>query len=114
MAAVSAGFTYRFTQTAEKAEGKIVRLNAGGAHPVVQFRPVGEKVAEFSDSGFVDFAVGDSVTVLYLKDTQSPLGFQTRIDTAGVLWAEPIAFTWIGGGLLVGRLWIKRRDQSQQ
>ncbi|MEM9091416.1 MAG: DUF3592 domain-containing protein [Cyanobacteria bacterium P01_F01_bin.53] len=108
IAVVSTAFTYRFINMASRAEGKVVKLNAGGAHPVIRFVPVGEEEeVEFSGSGFINYSVDDKVSVLYLKDAQNPSGFQTNIDTPGALWAAPLGFTWIGMGFVIGGLYTK-------
>jgi hypothetical protein len=48
VAIASIPFTYSFINRASRAEGKVVRLSAGGAHPVIQFVPAGEAAVEFS------------------------------------------------------------------
>ena len=106
-AVVSTAFTYRFINMASRAEGTVVKLNAGGAHPVIRFVPVGEAAVEFLGSGFINYNIDDKVPVLYLKDAQNPSGFQTNIDTPGALWDAPLGFTWIGTGFVVGGLYTK-------
>lgn len=97
--------TYRFITLASRAEGKVVRLNAGGAHPVVQFTAVGEAAIEFSDSGYINYAVGDRVTVLYLKDAQNPSIPWAKIDTPGALWFEEIGLVGLGAAMMGGGLY---------
>jgi hypothetical protein len=104
----STAFTYRFINMASRTEGKVIALSAGGSHPVIQFVPAGEAAVEFSVSGFINYRVDDKVTVLYLKDTQRPSGFQTTINTPGVLWFSALIFTWIGAGFVIGGLYTKR------
>ena len=106
-AVVSTAFTYRFINMASRAEGKVVKLNAGGAHPVIQFVPVGEAAVEFSGSGFINYSVDDKVPILYLKNARNPSGFQTNIDTPGALWATPLVFAWIGTCFVMGGLYTK-------
>ena len=106
-ALVSTTLTCRFVKTALRAEGRVVQLNAGGAHPVIRFVPAGEEATEFLGSGFINYAVGDRVTVLYLKDAQSPSGFQTNIDTPGALWFTALILTGLGGAFVVGGLQTK-------
>lgn len=106
-AVVSIASTYRFINVASRAEGTVVKLNAGGAHPVIRFVPVGEAAVEFSGSGFINYSVNDKVSVLYMKDSQNPSGFQTNIDTLGALWAIPLGFTWIGTCFIIGGLYTK-------
>ena len=113
-AIASAIFTYRFITIAARAEGKVVRLNAGGAHPVIQFVPIGAAAVEFSGSGLIHYAVGDRVTVLYLKNAQSPPSFQTNIDSPGALWFPSLVLTGIGGAFVVAGLSTKHADRPQQ
>jgi hypothetical protein len=114
VAIVSTPFTYSFINRASRAEGKVVRLDAGGGHPVIQFVPAGEAAIEFSESGFINYKVDDKVTVLYLKDAQNPSGFQTAIDTPGVLWFTPLLLTWIGMAFILGGLYTKYLYKPQQ
>lgn len=112
-AVVSTTFIYRFINMASRAEGKVVKLNAGGAHPVIRFVPVGEAAVEFSGDGFINYKVDDKVSVLYLKDAQNPSGYQTNIDTPGALWDAPLVFTWIGTSFIIGGLYTKHLYQPQ-
>jgi hypothetical protein len=109
-AIVAAVTTDRFIRSATRAEGEVIRLNAGGAHPEIRFVPQGEASVQFSGQGLIKYAVGDRVTVLYRKDSQSPPGYQTQIDTPGALWATTALLTWLGGGFVIGGLYTKSRD----
>lgn len=113
-AILSTVLTSRFINDASKLEGKVIRLNAGGAHPVIQFQPPGEQPVKFSGSGFINYAVGDSVTVLYLKDAQTPAGFHAKIDTPGALWDGSIALTLLGGGFIIGGLYTRYLYKPQK
>ena len=104
-ASIEALMTHRFITLASRAEGKVVRLNAGGAHPVVQFVPAGKAVIKFSDSGYINYAVGDQVAVLYLKDTQDPSIIWAKIDTPGALWVEEIHMVELGAGIIIAGLY---------
>jgi hypothetical protein len=106
-AVVSAPFTYHFTQIAARAEGEVIRLDAGGAHPVIRFVPVGADVIEFSGHGWINYAVGDKVTMLYLKDIENPTGFQMNIDTPGALWFDQFVSIWLGTIFMIGGLYMK-------
>jgi hypothetical protein len=99
--------TDRFIRSATRAEGEVIRLNAGGAHPEIRFVPPGEAPVQFSGQGFIKYAVGDAVTVLYRKDSQSPPGYQTQIDTPGALWASAGMLTWLGVSLVIGGWYTK-------
>lgn len=105
--------TYRFITLASRAEGKVVRLNASGAHPVVQFTPAGGAATEFSDSGYINYAVGDQVTVLYLKDTQNPSIPWTKIDTPGALWSEEITLVGLGAAMMIVGLYNRHQHKRR-
>ncbi|MBE9141272.1 DUF3592 domain-containing protein [Nodosilinea sp. LEGE 07088] len=106
-AVISFASTYQFSQRALRVEGKVIRLDAGGAHPVVQIVLPGGKSVEFSTSGWINYAVGDRVAVLYLQDAQYPSGFKANIDTPGALWFGESVLTWVGGGFVIGGLYTK-------
>lgn len=81
----------------ERAEGVVTEVvREGGMYaPVVRFRlPQGQSM-EVRDlaSGAPDFAVGDTVTVLYLPET--PADF--RLDTFDRLWLVPLLLAGFGG-----------------
>ena len=105
---VSATFTYQFISIASRAEGKVVKLNAGGAHPSIKFTPSSEKIAiEFSGSGYINYAVGDKVTVLYLKNDTYPSRFQTNIDNPGALWFGTAILSFLGMSFAIAGLYTR-------
>jgi hypothetical protein len=106
-AIASAISTQHFIKSASRAEGKVIKLYAGGAHPEIRFVPAGEPAIEFSGHGFIDYAVGDKVNVLYLKDPQTPAGYQIQIDTPGALWSSTSLFTYLGISFVIGGLYTK-------
>jgi hypothetical protein len=107
-ASIEAVMTYRFITLASRAEGEVVRLNAGGAHPVIRFAPAGKAAIEFSTSGFIYYAVGDRVSVLYLEDAQDPSLTWAKIDTPGALWIEEISLVVIGAAMLIAGLYNRQ------
>jgi hypothetical protein len=112
-ASIEALMTHRFITLASRAEGEVVRLNAGGAHPVVRFAPAGKAVIEFSTSGYINYAVGDRVTVLYLKDAQDPSMTWAKIDTPGALWFEEIHLVGLGAAMTLAGLYNRHLHKSQ-
>ncbi len=104
--------TYRFTQTASRAEGQVIKLNAGGAHPEIRFIPQGGNTTEFAGSGFINYALGDRVPVLYQQDAAKSKVTQTAIGTPGSLWFTPGILTWIGGGFVIAGLYQRRQGRS--
>jgi hypothetical protein len=109
-AIVSGILTYRFIQMASRAEGTVIKLNAGRAHPEIQFLPAGEsQVVKFSGSGAIDLGVGDKVGVLYIKDPALPSGYSYSVDTPGSLWFGTGILTFLGTTFsIVG--WQTRRS----
>lgn len=85
----------------------MIKLNAGRAHPSIQFTPAGGSTVEFSGHGSSDHGVGDRVPVLYLKNPDNPAGYDINIDTIGALWGDQFAGTWLGLGFILGGLFMK-------
>jgi hypothetical protein len=112
LAIASAAFTYRFIQAASRTEGEVVKLSPSRAHPTIRFTPAGEPSTEFSGSGFINYGVGDRLTVLYVKDPESPSRYQTNIDTPGALWFFPLLLTWLGGGFILGGAYQKNERRK--
>ena len=110
---VSIPVTNRFINTASRAEGTVIKLNAGRAHPSVEFTPVDGTKVEFSGQGWIDYGVGDRVPVLYLKDPENPAGYQISIDTIGALWFGQFVGTWIGTGFVLSGLFMKYGSNSK-
>jgi hypothetical protein len=102
--------TYHFVNTASRADGTIVRLFAGAAHPVIRFVPAGtNKAIEFSGNGLISYAVGDKVTVLYAKDPLTNIT-QTNIDNPGALWFPSLLVGFIGGVFTIIGLHVRKES----
>jgi hypothetical protein len=82
-AALDFDSTREFVTSARKTEGFVLSLNAGPAHPQVEFRASNGKVITFPGNGCVSHQPGDRVRVLY-RDGQ-PLETAT-LDEPGALW----------------------------
>ena len=104
---VSIPFKMHFINTASRSEGTVLKLNAGRAHPSVQFTPASGDDVEFSGHGWIDYGVGDRVPVLYLKNPENPTGYDINIDTIGSLWFDQFAGIWLGIGFTLGGLFMK-------
>ena len=85
----------------------MIKLNAGRAHPSIEFTPVGGGTVEFSGAGWIDYGVGDRVPVLYLKDPENPAEYQINIDTIGALWFNQFIGTYLGISFVLGGLFVK-------
>jgi hypothetical protein len=92
--------TRSFVERAARADGVVVSLNAGSAHPEVEFAlPSGEKVT-FPASGFISYSKGQRATVLYLSEDPSR---SPRLDDFGQLWMpHVIQFAFALGAIAVG------------
>jgi hypothetical protein len=109
--AIASGiWTYRFIQMASRAEGAIVNVDLGRAHPAIQFLPAGEsQPVKFTGSGWINYGVGDKVNVLYIKDSTIPAGYNYSVDTPGSLWFGTGIMTLLGTAFsIVG--WQTRRS----
>lgn len=112
-AGIAALMTHRFITLASRAEGEVIRLDAGGAHPVIRFAPPGKAAIEFSTSGYIYYAVGDRVTVLYLEDAQNPSITWAKIDTPGALWFEEIHLVGLGAAMTIAGLYNRHLHKRQ-
>jgi hypothetical protein len=87
---VDAWSTREFIRSAQRADGVVTELNAGAAHPQVQFQlPSGEKV-EFPASGDISYSKAQRAPVLYLPE--DPFR-SARLDDFGDLWMPMIIRT---------------------
>ncbi len=111
-AMASAIWTYRFIQMASRAEGTVINVNLGRAHPEIQFLPAGEsRPVKFTGSGSINYGVGDKVNVLYIKDSTIPAGYDYSVDTPGSLWFATGLMTILGTTFsIVG--WQARRSSA--
>jgi len=88
-----------FAHDARRAEGIVVALQAGPAHPKIEFADTnGNKVAFFA-GGWISHRVGDRVQVLFLED--APLA-TAQLDEPGSRWFLLTIVGTLGGGMLIG------------
>lgn len=93
----------RFLATAERAPGTVVKLNAGGSHPEIQFTtPDGQQIS-FPQGGLI-FGYREGMPVSVLFDPASP-GTSAVINDVGAIWGRPILFGGVGAFLFLGGLW---------
>lgn len=60
---------YQFVKEGLRIEGEVITISTS-KQPVIEFLPTGKtKLIEFPSSGFVDYKVGDRVTILHLRDS---------------------------------------------
>jgi hypothetical protein len=95
---VSALSTRAFVDRATRAEGVVVSLNAGSAHPQVEFAlPSGEKLS-FPAGGFISYNKGERAKVLYRPEAPSETA---RLDDFGELWLPDLASALLGSVVLL-------------
>jgi hypothetical protein len=101
-----------FLAQAQRAEGLVSALNAGGSHPQIDFSDATGKAVSYPEGGFIfGYAVGDSVAVLYRTDAPSSSAI---IEDRGALWGASLlsgllAIVFTAGGSYHLAAWIRRR-----
>lgn len=87
--------TARFVRGSVIAEGRVVRLNAGGSHPEIAFVTRSGAAISYPQGGWIwGYAVGDKVRVRY--DEANPKVWPS-LDIIGALYAMPIFLSLLGG-----------------
>jgi hypothetical protein len=102
IAAFVANDTRDFLRRAVSADGVVTRLNAGGAHPEVQFTAANGQTFEYPQGGAIGgYERGQRVRVLYISDDISNTAC---LDDPGALWFDAgimaglgLAFVFAGG-----------------
>lgn len=109
-AAVAVISVRTFRKTASVAEGVVVRLNAGGSHPQIEFAATsGEKVSVPQGGLVWGLQPGDKVNVLY--DAARP-AVSARLDSLGSLWFLPLLLSFIGAAFVVTGLPLASGGQA--
>ncbi len=93
--AITIGFTtYKFIHDSTTANGIVVRLNAGGSHPQIEFTLVSGQKISYPQGGLIfGYKPGDHLRVLY--NPNNPM--QTAcIDSFGALWFSSLFLSTIG------------------
>ena len=101
-----AAFTMRsnleFLQTSIIVRGEVVRLNAGGSHPQIEFvTKTGERVSYAQGGMIYGMKPGDRVDVRYLPDRPSQ---SATVDKFGAVWNWTLVALIMGVGALVAGL----------
>lgn len=105
-----------FLAQAQRAEGHVSALNAGGSHPQVDFTDAVGKAVSYPQGGFIfGYSVGDPVTVLYLGEAPSSTAI---IEDQGALWGVSLltgqfAIVFTAGGGYHMAAWIRRRRMAR-
>jgi hypothetical protein len=91
-----------FLRKAAIAEGTVVRLNAGGSHPEIEFTTASGRQILYPQGGLIfGYRPGDHVLVRY--DQQNPVD-TACLDVFGALWFTPLLLSAIGVLCLIGGL----------
>ena len=109
-AVVSVQSTREFLRTSSIAPGRVVRLNAGGYHPQIEFvTNTGERIS-YPQGGLISkMKEGDAVSVRYLAD--DPSHSATVVGFAAI-WDTPIVLGFIcGAAVLCGVLNLPSRNR---
>lgn len=97
--AVLAANTHDFLRIAERAPGRVEKLNAGRFHLEVAFTTVAGQRVSYSQNGFIAGHVpGQAVTVLYQRDRPRQ---SARLDEFGAKWGESLFVAAMGLGFAV-------------
>lgn len=86
--------TQTFIAEAQRAEGRVVALNAGGSHPQISFTDQHGQQHSYPQGGLIfGYAVGDKVQVLYRAEAPKA---RAQLDAFGALWANSLLFAVLG------------------
>lgn len=94
IAAVTGMAKRSFARNAARAQGVVVRLNAGGSHPEIEFADVSGQRISYPQGGLIfGYRPGDKVNVLYLPNDPRRTAC---LDTFGALWFVPSLLAIMG------------------
>lgn len=93
LAALSLLSTRSFVRRAAHADAIVVALNAGSAHPQVEFALVSGEKLSFPAGGFISYNKGARAKVLYMPE--APIE-SVRLDDFGALWLPDIVQAFMG------------------
>ncbi|MET3674596.1 MULTISPECIES: DUF3592 domain-containing protein [unclassified Pseudomonas] len=105
-----------FVAQAQRAQGNVSALNAGGSHPQIDFTDTTGNVISYPESGLIfGYAVGDQVGVLYRPEAPTATAI---IDDRGALWGASLlaglfALVFTSGGGYHLAAWIRRRRMAR-
>lgn len=105
-----------FVAQAQRAQGHVSAVNAGGSHPQIDFSDATGRVVSYPENGLIfGYAIGDRVDVLYRPESPATTAI---IDDRGALWGASLlaglfALVFLSGGGYHLTVWSKRRRMAQ-
>ncbi len=88
-----------FKRTAERAEGVVSRLNAGGSHPQIEFTTADGQKVSYPQGGLIwGYRAGQPVRLFYNRANPPATA---RVDSVGALWGAPIILAIVALILIV-------------
>lgn len=86
-----------FLSGADIAPGMVISLNAGGAHPQIEFVAADGKTYRYPQGGMIyGYRTGQAVQVLYLHEDPR---MTAVINDTGAIWGPAVLVALIGLGL---------------
>lgn len=103
--------TRDFVRNARRTEGTVIALNAGPAHPEIEYADETGQKFTMPGAGWISYRRGDRVGVLYLPNDPH---HRSKIDDPGALWDLAAVFGGLGAAaLVVGSYLILRRKRMK-
>lgn len=101
-AALNAQSTREFIRASILVPGEVVRLNAGGSHPQVDFvTKAGEHVSSPQGGMIWGMKVGQAVEIRYLAENPLPTA---TLNKFGTIWGLTVFLAAMGFGFIVAGL----------
>jgi hypothetical protein len=110
-AITSSQFTLEFIRASIVVPGRVVRLNAGGYHPQIEFMTKTGELVSYPQGGVITrMAVGEQIGVRYLPDNP---GRSATINAFVATWDMTIVFGFMGAvAILCGLLSLPSRNSQ--
>lgn len=107
-AVMNAWSTHRFIKSARRANGVVKELSHGPAHPLIEFHLPSGEAHEFPANGWISYAKGNSVQVLYALDDEGLP--DARLNDGGDLWYAAVSRSGLGLVFLIVGVVIRIRS----
>jgi hypothetical protein len=113
IAAATAGSSrLAFARSASRASGTVLRLNAGGSHPEIEFATESGERLSYPQGGLIfGYRAGEEVSVLY--DPENPAS-TACVDAFGALWFAPLLMLFLGSALCSGGVAALRSARAER